>query len=89
MGAAYHQNVLDIRTDVMVTLARKRISVTQLMQLVPGAMIQFDKPCDEPLVLEVLEVPVAHGDAVKVGDKFGLRIRHLHNPHAREASELM
>ncbi len=71
----YQQSVLEVRATVAVTLAHKSVPLSAVLELVPGAMIQFDKNCDEPLVLEVGGHPIATGEAVKVEDKFGLRIR--------------
>jgi flagellar motor switch protein FliN/FliY len=40
-------------------------------------MIKFDKSCEELLDLVVCDQPIAAGEVVKVGDKFGLRIRNM------------
>ena len=40
-------------------------------------MLTFDAHCDEPLALEAGGHPIAVGETVKIGDKFGLRIRQL------------
>lgn len=71
----YQQHVLNIRAPVSVVLAKKKIPLGVLLDLVPGSMIQFEQNCEAPLVLEVGGVPLAVGEAVKVDDKFGLRIR--------------
>lgn len=74
-NSGYQRKVLGIRAPVAVTLAQKPIPLSAVLDLVPGAMLQFDKNCDEPLVLEVGGHAIAFGEAVKVDDKFGLRIR--------------
>lgn len=71
----YQQSVLSVRAPVSVTLASKKVRLDTILGLGPGAMLTFDKNCDEPLTLEVGGYPIATGEAVKVGDKFGLRIR--------------
>lgn len=76
----YQQGVLEVRAPVAVTLAHKMVPLQLVLDLVPGAMIQFDKNCDAPLVLEVGGHPIATGEAVKVEDKFGLRIRSFDVP---------
>ena len=68
------KSVLRVEVPVVVTLARKKMHIDQVLKLVPGVMIQFDKPCDAPLTVEVGEQPIAEGEVVKVGDKFGVRI---------------
>jgi flagellar motor switch protein FliN len=43
----------------------------------PGTILQFDKSCEEMLELAVGNHNIACGEAVKVGDKFGLRITSI------------
>lgn len=71
----YQREVLAVRAPVVVTLAHKSVPLAAVLDLVPGAMVQFDKDCDAPLRLEVGGHAIALGEAVKVDDKFGLRIR--------------
>jgi len=73
----YARGLLKIRMPVQVTLASQRKSIQEITELGPGSIIKFDKTCDEPLELSVGERPLAHGEVVKVGDKFGLRISGL------------
>ena len=73
----YARGLLRIRVPVQVTLASQRKSIQEIIELGPGSIIKFDKTCDEPLELMVGDRPVAQGEVVKVGDKFGLRIRGL------------
>lgn len=73
-----HQTaVLSIETDVSVTLARKPVSLERIVNLVPGSLLTFDAHCDEPLTMEVGGQPIARGETVKIGDKFGIRIREI------------
>ena len=74
---SFSQAVLSIQTPLSVTLAAKKCSLERIVDLVPGAMLTFDAHCDEPLTLEAGGKPIATGDAVKIGDKFGLRIREV------------
>lgn len=67
----------NVGVPVNVTLAAKKQTVKQIVELAPGSLIQFNKPCDRLLDLCVGEHRIAQGLAVKVGDKFGLKIDHL------------
>jgi flagellar motor switch/type III secretory pathway protein FliN len=71
---SYARSLLRIAVPLSVTLASKRQSVQSILQLGSGAIIQFEKACDEMLDLSVGDQRVAKGEAVKVGDKFGIRI---------------
>jgi len=73
----YARSFLKVLVPVSVDLASQKHTVQEILELVPGAMIKFDKSCDELLDLVVCDQPIAAGEVVKVGDKFGLRIRNM------------
>ena len=73
----FWQSLLQITVPVKVTLATKRMPVEQILKLVPGVMIQFEKAYESPMQVEVGEQVIAEGEVVKVGDKFGLRITDI------------
>ena len=79
----YSKSLLRIRVPVVVTLAEKRQPISRIIELGPGSIIQFDKSCEEMLDLDVGDHRVAQGEAVKVGDKFGLRITSIVLPEER------
>ncbi len=79
----YAQSLLKIKVPVKVTLATARRPINKILELGPGAIIQFKKSCDDTLTLEVGEHKVAQGEAVKVGDKFGLWITSMVLPEER------
>jgi flagellar motor switch protein FliN/FliY len=76
-SSGYQSAVLKIRTPVAVTLAKRKVSLQSILDLVPGSMLTFDTHCDEPLLLEIGDHSIARGETVKIGDKFGLRIREI------------
>jgi flagellar motor switch protein FliN/FliY len=71
------KNLMRIEVPVTVMLAQKQMPLERITSLVPGMMIQFDLNCDSPLKVEVDEQPIAEGEIVKVGDKFGIRISEI------------
>src|SRR3954471_17340512 len=73
----YARGLLHIRVPVQVTLASQRKSIQDIIELGPGSIIKFNKTCDEPLELVVGDRPIAQGEVVKVGDKFGLKVSGL------------
>ena len=68
---------------MIVTLARKRQALGRIVEMGPGSIIQFENSCEELLELSVGGHPIASGEAVKVGDKFGLRILSITLPGER------
>lgn len=79
---AYRETLLSIRTPVTVTLAQRKERLRNILALVPGSMLTFDTHCDRPLELSVGGHPIATGETVKIGDKFGIRIREIGVPEA-------
>lgn len=79
----YARSLLRIRVPVAVRLAGTKLRAKRVAELVPGTIIQFDKSCEEMLGLYVGHQEVAEGEAVKVGDKFGLRLTSMVLPEER------
>ena len=79
----YARSLLRIPVPVVVTLAQKRQVLSRIVEIGPGSIIHFDKSCEEMLELNAGNHPVARGEAVKVGDKFGLRITSMILPGER------
>lgn len=80
---SYTRSLLRVRVPVAVTLASSKQSVQRILELGPGTLIQFEKSCEEELDLEVGGQRVARGEAVKVGDKFGIRLTSIVLPDER------
>ena len=80
---SYGRSLLRIKVPVVVTLAEKRQPLRQIVELGSGSIIQFEKSCDEMLEMSVGGHRIASGEAVKVGDKFGLRITSMILPDER------
>jgi flagellar motor switch protein FliN len=81
----YTRSLLRVRVPVVVTLAEKKHNLGCILELVPGQILQFEKSCEEALELRVSNCKIAAGEAVKIGDKFGLRITAIVPPDERFA----
>jgi len=77
---AYSRSLLKIDVPVRVVLASRKESLKDVVELASGTIIKFDKACDELLQLHVGDQAVAEGEAIKVGDKFGLRVMTMLMP---------
>jgi flagellar motor switch protein FliN/FliY len=77
-GGSGQEMNLNLILDVAVTLAlevgRARMSVRDLLQLSPGAVVELDRLAGEPLDVLVNGVRIARGEVVVVNDKFGIRL---------------
>jgi flagellar motor switch protein FliN/FliY len=80
---AYTRSLLRIKVPVQVTLATTRQAMNRVLDLGPGSILHFGKAYDDPLTLAVGRCEVAVGEAVKVGDKFGLKITSMVMPEEK------
>lgn len=69
--------LLDVPLEVTVQLGRSRMTIQELLALSPGGVIELDKVAGEPLDVIINDRLVAHGEAVVVNDKFGVRITDI------------
>lgn len=79
------RSMLQVEVPVSVNLAGKKMRINEIVEIGPGAIITFDKACDDELEITVGNLPIAQGEAVKVGEKFGVRVQKmiLPNEHFR------
>lgn len=71
------KRILYLQVPMIVKLAERRLTLTEVLRLGVGAIIEFSKASDEPLELLVNNKPIAVGEAVKVGENFGLKITQI------------
>jgi flagellar motor switch protein FliN/FliY len=69
--------IFRLKVPVIVKLAERKLNVNEVMRLGTGAIIEFFKSSDEPLELLINNKVIAVGEAVKVGENFGLRITQI------------
>jgi flagellar motor switch protein FliN/FliY len=69
--------ILRLSVPVIVKLAERKLLLSEVMRLGTGAIIEFLKSSDEPLELLINNKPIGVGEAVKVGENFGLRITQI------------
>ena len=71
------KRILRLKVPVIVKLADKMLPLGDIIDLTPGSIVEFAHSADEALELLVNNKVVGHGVAVKVGEKFGLRIEEI------------
>lgn len=80
---SYARSLLRISVPVSVHLASIKQPVSRVLNIGPGTIIQFEKNCEQPLTLCVGTQPLAEGEAVKVGEKFGIKLTQMILPGER------
>jgi flagellar motor switch protein FliN/FliY len=78
--------VLRLEVPVIVRLGERTLSVGEVLELAPGAIIELPKNVEDELDLLVNNKQVGTGVAVKVGENFGLRITYLGDVRERIAA---
>lgn len=75
----------DVPLEISVEVGRSRILLKDLLNMSEGFVIELDKMAGEPLDLYVNSRLIARGEAVMVGDKFGIRLTDVVSPSDRIA----
>jgi flagellar motor switch protein FliN/FliY len=69
--------VLDVSVRLSVEIGRRRIAIADVLAMAPGAIVEFPKSMDEPLDIYVNDQLIARGEAVVVGERYGVRITEV------------
>ena len=64
----------DVPLEVTVELGRKEMPISDILTLSKGAVVELAKVAGEPLDIRVNGHLIAHGEAVVVNEKFGVRL---------------
>ena len=69
--------LFDVPLQVSIEVGRARILLKDLLQMGEGYVVELDKFAGDPLDLYVNSRLIARGEAVKVGDKFGIKLTEV------------
>jgi flagellar motor switch protein FliN len=70
----------DVEVELTLEIGRRRMRISDVMKLGPGKMVELDKQAGEPLELLVNGRLIGRGEAVVVGDRYGIRITEIVAP---------
>ncbi len=73
----------DVPLQISVEVGRSKILLKDLLKMGEGYIIELDKLAGDPLDLYVNSRLIAKGEAVMVGDKFGIRLTDVVSPSDR------
>ena len=77
-GAAAALGLLrDVEVEVTLEIGRKRMKIGELLRLGTGQTLELDKAAGEPLEIVVNGRLIGRGEAVVLGDRYGLRITEI------------
>ena len=67
----------DVEVEVTLEIGRKRMKIGDLLRLGTGQTLELEKAAGEPLEIVVNGRIIGRGEAVVLGDRYGLRITQI------------
>lgn len=75
--------IADVPLQVTVELGRTRKLIREILDLVPGAVVELDKLAGEPVDILVNGRLIAKGEVVVIDENFGVRVTDIVQPAER------
>lgn len=67
----------EVPVRITVELGRRKMRISEVLQLGRGAVVELEKMAGEPLDVRVNDHLIARGEAVVVNDRFGVRLTQV------------
>ncbi|MEM9346199.1 MAG: FliM/FliN family flagellar motor switch protein [Planctomycetota bacterium] len=75
--------ILKLKVPLIVTVGSQRTSLETVLGFGPGSIVELTKSAEEPLEILINNKEVGTGEAIKVGENFGVRITKMLSPKQR------
>ncbi len=75
--------LMDVALPVSIELGRTQLSISEILALGPGSVVELARLAGEPVDVMVNHKLVARGEVVVVEENFGVRITQLITPQER------
>ena len=75
--------LMDVNLPITIELGRTKMSISDILALGPGSVVELNKLAGEPVELLVNQRSVAKGEVVVIDENFGVRITQLLTPEER------
>ena len=72
-----------IAVDVAVEVGRTELTIKELLALNEGSVVELDRMAGDMLDILVNGTPIARGEVVMVGERFGIRFSEMVEPEKR------
>jgi len=73
----------NVRVCMTVEVGQTQITLQDLLHLNEGSVVELDRMAGDPLDILVNGTPIAKGEVVVVGEKFGIRFGDIVDPKQR------
>jgi flagellar motor switch protein FliN/FliY len=77
------ERILDLPLEIYVEIGRRRVRISEMLGLQVGEVLELDVAAGSPLSVYANRVLVAQGEAVIVGERYGVRITQIVSPQER------
>ena len=75
--------LMDVNLPISIELGRTKMSISDILALGPGSVVELNKLAGEPVDLLVNQKVVAKGEVVVIDENFGVRVTQLMTPEER------
>jgi flagellar motor switch protein FliN len=75
--------ILDLPLTIHVELGQRRMRVDDLLQVAVGSVLELDTAAGAPLGIYANQTLIAQGEAVVVGEHYGVRVTEILTPSER------
>ncbi len=86
VGSTETRNIemlLDVNLPVSIELGKTNMSISDILSLGPGSVVELNKLAGEPVDVLVNNKAVAKGEVVVIDENFGVRVTQLLTPEER------
>jgi flagellar motor switch protein FliN/FliY len=71
------RRLLGIKVPLSVVVAERAMPINSILDMTVATIIEFEKPFDQHLLLYINDKCIGQGQAVKMGENFGMRITSI------------
>jgi flagellar motor switch protein FliN/FliY len=77
------ERILDLPLTIHVELGHRRMRVDDLLQVAVGSVLELETAAGAPLGIYANQTLIAQGEAVVVGEHYGVRVTEILTPAER------
>ncbi len=74
----------DVEVEITLEIGRRRLRIADVLKLATGQTLELSKAAGEPLDIFVNGRLLGRGEAIVMGDRYGVRITQLVSPNSRD-----
>ena len=82
-GADHLRLLENIGVSLTVEVGQAELTIRDLLRLSEGSVVELNRMAGDPLDVLVNGTPIAKGEVVMVGDRFGIRFGQIITPEER------